>query len=145
MWQLEGFDAEMETLATGGGKKRGKPPPRIAHLEEAIGRHKTHVGRLEALMRLLDNGAPLHTAWQPYMRSAGLTKLASMLVQLLCMGGSHCVKVHGVAHVSLQKGTMRVHSMALGLFLISGAAHRGYGPRRDGGGEGAGGRLRGAP
>ena len=49
----------MESLATGGAKKRGKPPPRIAHLEESISRHKTHVGRLEAIMRLLDNGGPL--------------------------------------------------------------------------------------
>lgn len=56
--QLESFDAELEGLQTGGGKKRGKPPPRLTHLEESISRHKTHVARLEAIMRLLDNGAP---------------------------------------------------------------------------------------
>ena len=55
--QLEGFEAELEALGTGGAKKRGKPPPRAAHLEEAINRHRTHVGRLEGIMRLLDNGA----------------------------------------------------------------------------------------
>ena len=58
--QLEGFDAELESLQTGGGKKRGKPPPRLTHLEESISRHKTHVARLEAIMRLIDNGEPGH-------------------------------------------------------------------------------------
>jgi hypothetical protein len=52
--QTETFDAEMEGLVTG-QKKKGKPPPRQAHLEESIGRHKAHITRLEQLLRLLDN------------------------------------------------------------------------------------------
>ena len=44
----------MEGLATN-MKKKGKPPPRQAHLEESIARHKAHITRLEQLLRLLDN------------------------------------------------------------------------------------------
>lgn len=52
--QNEAFDAEMEGLAPAKGKK-GKPPPRHAHLEESIVRHKAHITRLEQMLRLLDN------------------------------------------------------------------------------------------
>jgi CCR4-NOT transcriptional regulation complex NOT5 subunit len=44
----------MESLANAKGKK-GKPPPRHAHLEESIVRHKAHITRLEQMLRLLDN------------------------------------------------------------------------------------------
>lgn len=38
-------------------KRKQKPPPRLAHLEESVNRHKTHIGRLEQIIRLLDNDA----------------------------------------------------------------------------------------
>lgn len=43
--QAENFDAEVESLQT--NKKRGKPPPRLAHAEEAAIRHRAHINRLE--------------------------------------------------------------------------------------------------
>ena len=52
--QNEIFDSEMESLASN-NKKKNKLPPRHAHLEESIVRHKAHVTRLEQMMRLLDN------------------------------------------------------------------------------------------
>ena len=55
--QLEEFDAELEGLAGQKGKKGGKPPPRVAHLEESVARHRHHVMRLEQMLRLLDNDA----------------------------------------------------------------------------------------
>lgn len=53
--QLEAFDAELEALQVTGGKKKGKVPPRLTHLEESARRHRDHVGRLEAMLRLLAN------------------------------------------------------------------------------------------
>lgn len=53
--QIEANDAEIERLQN--GKKKAKPPPRLAHLEESAMRHKAHVARLEQIMRLLDNEA----------------------------------------------------------------------------------------
>ena len=73
--QLEGFDAELETLQTGGGKKRGKPPPRLTHMEESISRHKAHVVRLEAIMRLLDNGTPFSAPVPPALECKALPAL----------------------------------------------------------------------
>jgi len=53
--QIEEFEAEVEDLSSTGGKKKGKIPPRVTHLEESIVRHKQHVARLEQMLRLLDN------------------------------------------------------------------------------------------
>jgi len=39
----------------GGGKKNRKPPPRVAELEEIVSRHKEHMGRLEKVLRCIDN------------------------------------------------------------------------------------------
>jgi Not1 N-terminal domain, CCR4-Not complex component len=51
--QVDEFESEVEGLAS---TKRGKkPPPRLAHFEESISRHKQHVLRLEQMLRLLDN------------------------------------------------------------------------------------------
>lgn len=56
--QLEEFDAELEGMAgQKSGKKGGKPPLRLAHLEESCARHRQHITRLEQMLRLLDNDA----------------------------------------------------------------------------------------
>ena len=56
--QIEEFEAEAESAATGaGGKKCKKPAPRVVHMEESIARHRQHITRLEQLLRLLDNDA----------------------------------------------------------------------------------------
>lgn len=54
LWlQVDEFESEVEGLAA---TKRGKkPPPRLAHFEESINRHRQHVLRLEQMLRLLDN------------------------------------------------------------------------------------------
>jgi CCR4-NOT transcription complex subunit 3 len=53
MLKVDEFESEVEGLAS---TKRGKkPPPRLAHFEESISRHKQHVLRLEQMLRLLDN------------------------------------------------------------------------------------------
>lgn len=54
--QVEAFDSEIESLQSN-IKRKQKPPPRLAHLEESVNRHKTHIGRLEQIIRLLDNDA----------------------------------------------------------------------------------------
>ena len=54
--QVEEFDSEIESLQSN-VKRKQKPPPRLAHLEESVTRHKTHIGRLEQIIRLLDNDA----------------------------------------------------------------------------------------
>jgi CCR4-NOT transcription complex subunit 3 len=53
--QIEEFEAEVEDLSSSGGKKKGKVPPRVTHLEESTVRHKQHIARLEQMLRLLDN------------------------------------------------------------------------------------------
>eukprot|EP00891_Asterochloris_glomerata_P001848 jgi/Astpho2/1848/e_gw1.00038.254.1_t len=53
--QVEEFEAEIEALQN--TKRKAKPPPRLAHLEESVARHKQHIARLEQLLRLLDNEA----------------------------------------------------------------------------------------
>lgn len=53
---MEAFDSEIESLQSN-VKRKQKPPPRLAHLEESVNRHKTHIGRLEQIIRLLDNDA----------------------------------------------------------------------------------------
>mmetsp|Transcript_10710 Transcript_10710/g.37183 ORF Transcript_10710/g.37183 Transcript_10710/m.37183 type:complete len:738 (-) Transcript_10710:1025-3238(-) len=52
--QVDNFEAEIEGLQ-GGKKTKGKAPPRLTHLEESVSRHKEHTGRLEQVMRLLEN------------------------------------------------------------------------------------------
>lgn len=55
--QIEGMEAEMETLQAGGKKgKNSAAKERISELEEKIERHKWHQGRLELVLRLLENG-----------------------------------------------------------------------------------------
>ena len=44
--QVDGFEAEMESL-TSAGKKGKTKPPRLVHLEESVARHKEHVIKLE--------------------------------------------------------------------------------------------------
>jgi hypothetical protein len=53
--QIEEFEAEAEAAAT--AKKGKKAPPRVAHMEESIARHRQHIMRLEQILRLLDNDA----------------------------------------------------------------------------------------
>lgn len=53
---MEAFDSEIESLQST-IKRKQKPPARLAHLEESVTRHKTHIGRLEQIIRLLDNDA----------------------------------------------------------------------------------------
>ncbi|KAI7832618.1 Not1 N-terminal domain, CCR4-Not complex component-domain-containing protein [Gamsiella multidivaricata] len=55
--QIEALEAEVEILHA--GTKKGKNNPakeRISELEEKIERHKWHQGRLELILRLLENG-----------------------------------------------------------------------------------------
>ncbi|KAF9426983.1 general negative regulator of transcription subunit 5 [Entomortierella beljakovae] len=55
--QIEGMEAEVETLQA--STKKGKNNPakeRVGELEEKIERHKWHQGRLELILRLLENG-----------------------------------------------------------------------------------------
>ncbi|KAG0314044.1 general negative regulator of transcription subunit 5 [Linnemannia gamsii] len=55
--QIEAMEAEVETLQT--SSKKGKNNPsreRISELEDKIERHKWHQGRLELILRLLENG-----------------------------------------------------------------------------------------
>lgn len=58
--QVEGAEAEIETLQ-GGGRKKGKvgatAQERLEELEHLNERRKWHVSRLEIMMRLLDNGS----------------------------------------------------------------------------------------
>lgn len=53
--QIEEFEAEVEDIGSSSGKKKGKAPPRVTHLEESIVRHKQHITRLEQMLRLFDN------------------------------------------------------------------------------------------
>mmetsp|Transcript_32597 Transcript_32597/g.92416 ORF Transcript_32597/g.92416 Transcript_32597/m.92416 type:complete len:687 (-) Transcript_32597:89-2149(-) len=51
--QIDEYEFEIETLTS--NMKKNKPPPRLAHFEESISRHKEHIRRLEQMLRLLDN------------------------------------------------------------------------------------------
>ncbi|KAF9364449.1 general negative regulator of transcription subunit 5 [Mortierella sp. NVP85] len=53
--QIEGMEAEMETLQSKKGKS-STVKERISELEERIERHQWHQGRLELILRLLENG-----------------------------------------------------------------------------------------
>lgn len=59
--QVEATEAEVEALQQGAGKKRGKAGTTAAgHLEELehkTERRKWHIGRLEIILRLLNNGS----------------------------------------------------------------------------------------
>ncbi len=55
--QLEEFDAELEGLQAVKTRKGAKPAPRLVHLEESVLRHRTHIARLEQLLRLMENDA----------------------------------------------------------------------------------------
>ena len=56
--QVEGAEAELETLAGGGKKKKGKSDAneRIGELERLNERREWHVQKREVLLRLLENG-----------------------------------------------------------------------------------------
>lgn len=57
--QVEASEAEVEVLAASSGKKRGKGPggERIVELETLNERRKWHVGRMELIQRMVDNGS----------------------------------------------------------------------------------------
>ncbi|CAA7388162.1 unnamed protein product [Spirodela intermedia] len=50
--QIDNFEAEIEGLSVKKGKSK---PNRLTHLETSITRHKTHIMKLEWILRLLDN------------------------------------------------------------------------------------------
>src|SRR5690554_1895522 len=55
--QIEALEAKVEMLRIGAKKGRNNPArERISELEEKIERHKWHQGRLELILRLLENG-----------------------------------------------------------------------------------------
>ncbi|KAG0280184.1 general negative regulator of transcription subunit 5 [Linnemannia exigua] len=55
--QIEALEAEVETLQSGAKKgKNNSARERISELEDKIERHKWHQGRLELILRLLENG-----------------------------------------------------------------------------------------
>lgn len=56
--QVEASEAEIEVFAATSGKKRGKGPggERIVELEALNERRKWHVGRMELIQRMVDNG-----------------------------------------------------------------------------------------
>lgn len=52
--QVEEMEAEIEEIQ-GKNRKKSKATPRLSLLEETVARHQLHVGRLEKMLRLLDN------------------------------------------------------------------------------------------
>ncbi|KAJ9533850.1 hypothetical protein QJQ45_026948, partial [Haematococcus lacustris] len=52
--KVEEYEYEMEELQVN-VKKKQKPPARLTELEEVVARHKDHVGRLEKVLRCIDN------------------------------------------------------------------------------------------
>ncbi|KAF9572274.1 general negative regulator of transcription subunit 5 [Mortierella alpina] len=55
--QMEALEAEVETLQASAKKGKNNPvKERISELEDKIERHKWHQGRLELILRLLENG-----------------------------------------------------------------------------------------
>ena len=57
--QIEGFEAEMDTLQVGLKKKKSdnSKADRVAELERTVEQHKWYTSRLEVLLRSLENGA----------------------------------------------------------------------------------------
>jgi CCR4-NOT transcription complex subunit 3 len=55
--QIEALEAEVEILQASSKKGKNNPAKeRVSNLEEKIERHKWHQGRLELILRLLENG-----------------------------------------------------------------------------------------
>lgn len=54
--QIEEHEYEIEELQ-GALKKKQKPPPRMAELEETVTQYKLHVDHLEKVLRCIDNEA----------------------------------------------------------------------------------------
>lgn len=55
--QIEAREAEVETMLAGAKKTKGKEAKeKVSQLEDKIERHKWHQGRLELILRLLENG-----------------------------------------------------------------------------------------
>jgi CCR4-NOT transcription complex subunit 3 len=56
--QIDGLEAEAERLQVGlrKNKKSSEKYERISAIDECIQRHKWHMGRLELILRLLENG-----------------------------------------------------------------------------------------
>lgn len=52
--QVEMMEAELEDLQ-GNTKKNKKPPPRMQELEDSVKCLKNHIGKLEKLLRCIDN------------------------------------------------------------------------------------------
>lgn len=52
--QVEEMEAEIEEIH-GKNRKKNKVSPRLSLLEDTVARHQLHVGRLEKMLRLLDN------------------------------------------------------------------------------------------
>jgi CCR4-NOT transcription complex subunit 3 len=55
--QVELTEAEIESLQAGGKKKKASNTDRLEKLEHLNERRKWHIGRLEIILRLLDNGS----------------------------------------------------------------------------------------
>ena len=53
--QVEEMEAEVEDINGGKNKKKSKATPRLSLLEDGIERHQLHIGRLEQILRLVDN------------------------------------------------------------------------------------------
>ena len=55
--QIEGFEADVEALTSGEGRRPGEggAPRRQEELEILLGRHRQHIIRLEQVLRLLEN------------------------------------------------------------------------------------------
>ena len=54
--QIEAFEADLETLGSGEGRRTAAElPPRMDELEAFIQRHRQHIIRMEQVLRLLAN------------------------------------------------------------------------------------------
>jgi CCR4-NOT transcription complex subunit 3 len=51
---VEQYESEMEELQAN-QKKKSKPSPKMAQLEETVGLHKEHMEKLDKILRALDN------------------------------------------------------------------------------------------
>lgn len=80
--QIEALEAEVETLQAGAKKGKNNPAKeRISELEDKIERHKWHQGRLELILRLLENGQ-IETDKVPFMSSCRRSFVADASFQL---------------------------------------------------------------
>lgn len=130
--QVEEFDSEIESLQSN-VKRKQKPPPRLAHLEESVNRHKTHIGRLEQIIRLLDNDAlhpdelsqVVNEEIQEYIDrnqedfdayEVGHMQLSNwsaccLLLHFSCTHAVHTVASHAESKLRLQKADWRSDSV----------------------------------